>query len=80
MSLKSVTITDHQDQVTFEKQDGCDAICIYLNDMYLTSIHKSQCNDRGWDEMANLENPTPVGDIHDDGDEVVPFWKRKLDN
>ena len=74
MSLKSVTITDHQDQVTFEKQDGCDAIDLYLNDMYLTTLSPEQCNERGWMEMANLENPTPVGDQ----DEVVPFWEKKL--
>ena len=75
MSNKEVTVSNGIDQITFEKQDGCDAVCIYLNDLYITSIHSSQCNDRGWDELRNLGNELPVDDQYEKTDgKPFPSW------
>lgn len=69
---KSVTITNHTDQVTFEHVEG--NIDVYLNDMYLTTLAPDQCNERGWDELRNLENKEPVRVILERDGGIIPSW------
>jgi len=68
--MRSVEIRNELDSVSFHESEYDGEIDIYVNDIYVSTIHKKD-EPRGWDEVLNIGNDIATGDI--DG-EIKNSW------